>query len=634
MFTKNRISKTVLALVLVATLMAASLSTAQAQDGPPPMFGDAGDAHPAYGASNEAHVARVRFIYVNLGTLFTANGRQLGKASLPEVSLNLFPDVNYTGVVSRTWTDSWGSYWTGTLKGVEDGYFYLTVVDGVFMAHVGSPQGIYEVTLASGDLYKAIRIDQAKFVDHNEAWTFEPSGEVIPEGSLGDTADTAAIIDIMVAYTDDARAAAGGTPAIKATILTALNETNTSYASAGVTTRLRLVHVQEYSYAETGDLDTDLTRFRNTTDTYFSTIHTLRNTYGADMVGLIVENGGPYCGLASAIMATATTAFQVTARSCATGYYSFGHEFGHLQGARHDTYVDSTNTPYSYGHGYVHTGSTDYNRWRTVMAYNNKCTSLGYSCTRIQWWSNPSKTYHAAATGTASTKNYLVLNNTDYTVANFRTQKIANDFNSTFNGISTGWSAVRGTWSIYNAVYYKSAGAAGKVASAKHTGIYGDLTYEVSMRRTGTCTGCANRIIIRGKPTSLDAVFSWKPSYYFQYSNNGNFSVFEMSSTGTETALKPWTFSAAIVQGGWNTLKVIAVDNSLKFYINGTLVWSGNDTTLKTGQVGFGFYRDVNPGILYVNWAKLSNTPTADFNPFEEVVAGETIPGGDGTRSP
>ncbi len=96
----------------------------------------------------------------------------------------------------------------------------------------------------------------------------------------------------MVAYTDDARAAAGGTAAIKATILTALNETNTSYANSGITTRLRLVHVQEYSYAETGDLFTDLNRFRNTTDAYFSTIHTLRNTYGADMVGLIVENGG------------------------------------------------------------------------------------------------------------------------------------------------------------------------------------------------------------------------------------------------------------------------------------------------------------------------------------------------------
>ena len=52
-------------------------------------------------------------------------------------------------------------------------------------------------------------------------------------------------------------------------------------------------------------MSTDLDRFRNTTDAYFSTIHSLRNTYGADRVSLVVENGGSYCGLAASIMASA-----------------------------------------------------------------------------------------------------------------------------------------------------------------------------------------------------------------------------------------------------------------------------------------------------------------------------------------
>lgn len=626
MFFKNQIWKTMLALVLIATLMSGSLSAVQAQGGPPPMFGDAGEVPLSAGGPGEAHIAQERLVFVNVGMLFAPNGRALGKKSLPEISLNLFPDVNFTGVVNRSWTDGWGSYWIGSLKGVENGYFYLTVVDGAFMAHVGSPQGIYEVSLASGDLYKAIRIDQSKFTDHDEAWMFEPSGAVIPEGSLGPTADSGATIDIMVAYTDDARAAAGGTPAIKATILTALNETNTSYANAGVTTRLRLVHVQEYSYTETGNMSTDLSRFRGTTDAYFTTIHSLRNTYAADMVGLIVENGGAYCGLASTIMATATTAFQVTDRSCATGYYSFGHEFGHLQGARHDTFVDPTNTPYSYGHGYVKTTGT---MWRTVMAYGDACGG----CTRIQWWSNPAKTYGGAPTGVSNTKNYLVLNNTDYTVANFRTQVIGNNFNNSFNGSSSGWSAVKGAWSIYSSSYYRSTGLANTGASAKQSSKFGDVTYEVRMKRTGTCTSCANRIIIRGNPASLFSTNWWKPSYYFQYDNNGNFSVYEATSSSTTVALKPWTASASIVKNGWNTLKVIAVGNSLKFYINGTLVWSGNDTTLKVGQVGFGFFRDAATGTLYVDWAKASNTPTADLNVFEEVAPGDEIGGGTIDRS-
>lgn len=621
MFAQNRTMKIVLALILVATLVFGSLSVAEAQGGPPALFGDAGDVPPSARGTNEAFIADARFVTVNVGMLFAPNGKALGKTRLPEITLNIFPNVSFTGVVKRSWTDSWGSYWTGSLKGVENGYFYLTVVEGVLMAHVGSPLGIYEVSLASGNLYKAIRIDQSKFKDHDEAWTYEPSGAVIPEGSLGASADSAARIDIMVAYTDDARAAAGGTPAMKATILTALNETNQSYANAGVTTRLRLVHVQEYSYAETGNMSTDLTRFRNNGDGYFDSIHTLRNTYGADMVGLIVENGGAYCGLASTIMATATTAFQVTDRSCATGYYSFGHEFGHLQGARHDTFVDPTNTPYSYGHGYVKTSAP---MWRTVMAYGDACGG----CTRIQWWSNPAKTYSGAATGTANTKNYLVLNNTDYTVANFRTQKIGNNFNSSFNGSAAGWSAVKGTWSIASSAYYRSAGLANTGASAKQTSKFGDVTFEVRLKRTGTCASCANRIIIRGNPASLFSTNWWKPSYYFQYDNNGNFSVYEATSASTTVALKAWTASAAIVKNGWNTLKVIAVGNSLKFYINGTLVWSGSDTTLKVGQVGFGFFRDAAAGTMQVDWAKATNTPTADPNVFEDVAPGVEIGGG------
>jgi hypothetical protein len=586
-------------------------------------------------ATREAQIARERFIYVNIGTLFDVNGKQLGKTSLPEIKLNLFPNVNYTGIVTRAWHDHWGSYWTGRLKGIQGSYFYLTVVDGVFMAHVGSTSGIYEVSLKDGSLYKAVQIDQSKFKDHDDSWAYQPAGDVIPAGSLGPTADSGAIIDIMIAYTDDARAAAGGTAAMKATILTALNETNTSYANAGVSPRLRLVHVEEYSYAETGNLNTDLTRFRTNGDGYFDSIHTLRNTYAADLVGLIVENGGAYCGLASTIMASASTAFQVTDRGCATGYYSFGHEFGHLQGARHDPYVDSTNTPYAYGHGYVHTGSTTANRWRTVMAYNDRCSSLGYDCTRLQWWSNPTKTYNSASMGVAGTsENYKVLNNTAYTVANFRTAVIGNNFYNTFNTVSSGWSAVTGSWALGSSAYYQSNGLANTGASAKQSSKFGDVTYEVRLYRTGTCTSCANRIIIRGNPASLFSTNKWKPSYYFQYSNDGQFSVYEGTSAGTEVALKGWTSSSTIIKNGWNTLKVIAVGSSLKFYINGTLVWSGTDTTLQVGQLGFGFFRDAATGTLKVDWAKGSNTPTADFNMFEEVAPGDEIGGGTIDQAP
>ncbi len=59
------------------------------------------------------------------------------------------------------------------------------------------------------------------------------------------------------------------------------------------------------------------------------------------------------------------------------------------------------------------------------MAYNNQCSDNGYDCTRIPYWSNPSVNYQGNPTGISqnsanSANNVLTLNNTAYTVANFR----------------------------------------------------------------------------------------------------------------------------------------------------------------------------------------------------------------------
>jgi protein-tyrosine phosphatase len=59
------------------------------------------------------------------------------------------------------------------------------------------------------------------------------------------------------------------------------------------------------------------------------------------------------------------------------------------------------------------------------MAYNTECRDLGFNCTRIQHWSNPDINYNGVPTGVPagqpdSADNRLTLNNTAYTVANFR----------------------------------------------------------------------------------------------------------------------------------------------------------------------------------------------------------------------
>jgi hypothetical protein len=612
--------------------------TPQARADTPELFQDADGANADLRYDQPPQISRYRYVDVDLGLLPDKTNDADGRST--EIRLNLFQDVAYTGVVKRIEkSPELGTAWIGELKGIAGGSFTIVLVDGAFIAHVSSPAGTYEVSYAADKLYRVVKIDQSKFRDHPDG-SYEHLLDNLPvEGasqtqSFDSQADTASTIDVLVAYTDDARAAEGSTAAMKARIALAVTETNQSYTNSGISVpRLRLVHVQEYSYTETGNLDTDLQRFSGNGDGYFDSIHSLRNKYGADMVGLIVENGGAYCGLAKAIMATAATAFQVTDRGCATGYYSFGHEFGHLQGARHDVYVDSSTTPYTYGHGYVHRGSTAAQRWRTVMAYDNYCTAAGYSCTRLQYWSNPSKLYNGAAMGNTTAKNYLVLGNTALTVANFRTQVIGANFSSTFNTSASGWYSVKGAWALYGSAYYRSQGLENTGASARRTGTYGDLTYTVRMKRSGGPLDLANRVIIRGNPGTLTSTNWWTPSYVFQYTNSGYFSVYEVASAGN-VALKGWTTSTAIVQNGWNTLKVVAVGSSLKFYINNVLVWSGSDSTLLTGTVGFGFFRDTTASTLYIDSASLSTTPTADVNPNADVAPGVELKGGTIDASP
>ncbi len=229
----------------------------------------------------------------------------------------------------------------------------------------------------------------------------------LPSGSKAVAANT--VIRVLVNYTQKVASVSGD---INSLINLAVAESNQGYTNSGVQITMQLAAKSQVTYTETGNFDTDLARYRGTADGYMDAIHTQRNSVTADVAVLIVNNTA-YCGLASAIGASASTAFAEVYWDCATGYYSFAHEIGHLQSARHDPANDPTNTPYAYGHGFQSTAGG----WRTIMAY--ACSSV--TCTRINYWSNPNKTYGGRAMGTTTRNdNARVLNNTRATVAAFR----------------------------------------------------------------------------------------------------------------------------------------------------------------------------------------------------------------------
>lgn len=200
-------------------------------------------------------------------------------------------------------------------------------------------------------------------------------------------------VRVLILYTDDV---ANANTNAHLTIQTAIARMNTSFNNSLINHDVEIALIEEVSFAEfdgSGDaysFGTVLNWMENDSDGVLDYIHDLRDLYDADMVQMVTtqvtsSNGNTWCGWASAILADASDAFALTAFGCLNGSndHTLTHEFGHLYGCRHDSFVDSGTTPFPFSHGYVNVGEG----WRTIMAYNDACDPA--SCGRISYFSNP-----------------------------------------------------------------------------------------------------------------------------------------------------------------------------------------------------------------------------------------------------
>jgi hypothetical protein len=179
-----------------------------------------------------------------------------------------------------------------------------------------------------------------------------------------------------------------------------VDETNETFRNSGLgNIRLRLVHSQLIDYdASVGDQFNHLYTMVDGVGP-FKDVRKLRNEKRAAIVGLIIDNPTG-CGLSTRIGPDSDEAFFVVHHACATITMSIAHEIGHILGVRHDRFVDLTDTPFAYGHGYV-----DGTKWRDIMSYNVGCGG----CPRIPYWSNPRIMYKGDPTGTPATDSARVI---------------------------------------------------------------------------------------------------------------------------------------------------------------------------------------------------------------------------------
>lgn len=189
-------------------------------------------------------------------------------------------------------------------------------------------------------------------------------------------------VSVLVVYTDDSRAAVGGTANIETEIISAIDDGNLALNNSNVDMQLsiagmREISVNENNYNGTGALLRDLTNPNNST---FGIVHDWRDQDGADIVYLIFE-GIVQNGQANAICGAGIPCNQAfESEAFATGQRGLQdvapiviHELGHVMSLRHDRTRDcgSENSncgsflfPYSWGH-IDPQGTPD---WGTIMA--------------------------------------------------------------------------------------------------------------------------------------------------------------------------------------------------------------------------------------------------------------------------
>lgn len=211
------------------------------------------------------------------------------------------------------------------------------------------------------------------------------------------------IIDVMQLYTDDLAEYyfPGQSNANQLTQMTALIDNdvawaNTAYQNSQVNIALRTVHVAEMTYTESGNAQADLYRLCSSGEAtgnsgspgtlptttggldwrtggpYLDSVHTLRNTYGADLVMLRCKAFQAGVGGVGFLTPEPNTAyniygFAVMANPDDVTEITMAHEIGHNQGLAHD-FATAGGYPAApiprYARGYRVT-----NQFATIMAY-------------------------------------------------------------------------------------------------------------------------------------------------------------------------------------------------------------------------------------------------------------------------
>lgn len=221
------------------------------------------------------------------------------------------------------------------------------------------------------------------------------------------------LIDVLIVYTPNAKTVVGGSTGINYVANLAIELANDAYQRSLCTQRLRLVHLAQVQYYESGSAQTDLEALTRPADGVMDQVITWRRDYRADLVHLFLAQAdlGDLGWLNNFSTFNETWTFSVSVVSLVETD-TFTRAVGSNMGLDHDWYPPPHQTPYPYSFGYAFTGSSGV-RWGTLMS--------NQGMQRIRLHSNPNVLWDGVPAGqplTSATPAYaaLSLNNTATTI--------------------------------------------------------------------------------------------------------------------------------------------------------------------------------------------------------------------------
>lgn len=230
-------------------------------------------------------------------------------------------------------------------------------------------------------------------------------------------------VRLLVLYSEQSAAASED---IEADIEVAVLEANVAMQESGVSVRFVLAHMAQVSIAD-GDGEQNMRDVLTAGTGSLAIAHTLRDTYHADVVGIIGEfPAGSTWPMMDPSLAARDKAFFAAGRTPMNGRLTLAHEMGHLLGAAH--HRPALGTPPRYRYAYPRTCTTckvnGIEDWQTIMGGDG-------TFARIARFSNPEVLFPddivaegvptgAPTSATEPEDNHKTLYNTAGLVAFFR----------------------------------------------------------------------------------------------------------------------------------------------------------------------------------------------------------------------